>query len=299
MLNSAAHVLIRERRGEDADTEEKSQGKMDAKIGLMFPQAKKHLDSPEETGKDSPSELLGGVVCAKTLVSDFCCLELEIIHFRHFSCHVMGICLTAPGTLYTCVLCIILVILAPWETPFIHSFSAYYSLGPGNINTKRVSQCLWGVYSLGVMGEGGGSLTALTGKSRHLQIPGLTCALPMAELLSLDTILIFRMDKSLSLGCSVACGMMSNIPSLCPLEANSMSNPSPLLQSKLYPDIAKYISPVDAKLYPVENHRCMCMAFLCLEHYCPWAVGKLFLSFWILKHGCFSFIPKAVCANFA
>lgn len=142
MLNSAAHVLIRERRGEDADTEEKSQGKMDAKIGLMFPQAKKHLDSPEETGKDSPSELLGGVVCAKTLVSDFCCLELEIIHFRHFSCHVMGICLTAPGTLYTCVLCIILVILAPWETPFIHSFSAYYSLGPGNINTKRVSQCL-------------------------------------------------------------------------------------------------------------------------------------------------------------
>lgn len=183
--------------------------------------------------------------------------------------------------------------------PFIHLFSAYYSLGPGNINTKRVSQCLWGFYSLGVMGEGGGSLTALTGKSRHLQIPGLTCALQMAELLSLDTILIFRMDKSLSLGCSVGCGMLSNIPSLCPLEANSMPNPSPLLQSKLYPDIAKYISPVEAKLYLVENHRCMCMAFLCLEHYCPWAVGKLFLSFWILKHGCFSVIPKAVCANLA
>lgn len=76
----------------------KTQAEVNAKIGLMLPQAKEHLESPEETRKDSPSEPPGGMACANPLISDFWLPKLEIIHFTCFSCPVTGICLAAPGS---------------------------------------------------------------------------------------------------------------------------------------------------------------------------------------------------------
>lgn len=70
-------------------------------------------ESQEETRKNSPSELLEGTDYTNILISDFWPPELERIHFTYFSCPVMGICLSALGTSYNCVLCIILISNSP------------------------------------------------------------------------------------------------------------------------------------------------------------------------------------------
>ena len=65
-----------ERHRHGGEGQVKTHGKTEAEIGIMPLQAKEHLESPEETGKDSPSDPPEGTQPADTLISDFWSLEL-------------------------------------------------------------------------------------------------------------------------------------------------------------------------------------------------------------------------------